>query len=434
MSTDFENATHLITDPQITDPLNADQLIPDQLNAHCQSTGTDALNPSTNAGSPTPWGYQDRLWWLLWSQCPGVGPQRLAVLVNTFETLETAWHASISSLGHLCHWPDHVLRGIESYRKEWGANPLPRAAKQWHWGRGLLLPGDPRWPAQMNQAKPPPAAIYWSGRGSLWKQLGERRAVAVVGTRRPSRHGLSVSRQIGAVLARAGWPVVSGLAAGIDGAVHEGCLQEGGVPIGVLGTPLGRVYPRHHAGLQASVGQQGLLLTELSPQAPVCRGSFALRNRLQVALACALILVECPLGSGALHSAELAWNESLPLWVVPADTDRVSAEGSNGFLTRGATPLTRPEDLWQLLGPGPLKPQAPGQDPLDKPLTSPTPLTQRLLKALGRGASLEELCRAMTISSQDLLPHLLELEACGTLMAEPGLFWRLRSPTTTKHS
>jgi DNA processing protein len=146
-----------------------------------------------------------------------------------------------------------------------------------------------------------------------------------------------------------------------------------------------------------------------------------------VALACALILVECPVGSGALHSAELAWSESLPLWVVPADTDRISAEGSNGFLARGATPLIRPEDLSRLLGPGPLKQTAAAPNPLQQPLTSPTPQTQQLLKVLGRGASLEELCQALQTTSQNLLPHLLELEACGILMAEPGLFWRPRS-------
>lgn len=378
---------------------------------------------------PTSWNSSARLWWLLWSQCPGVGPAKLAELVATFETLDAAWHASTSTLGRLCHWSDRVLDGVEAYREQWGSSPLSIAAERWRWGRGVLLPGDRRWPAKLNGIKPPPAAIYWSGRGSLWRLLGERRAVAVVGTRRPSRHGLNVSRQIGAVLAKGGWPVVSGLAAGIDGAVHGGCLQAGGVPIGVLGTPLERVYPRHHAALQASVGQHGLLLTELSPDAPVSKGSFALRNRLQVALACALILVECPVGSGALHSAELAWSESLPLWVVPADTDRVSAEGSNGFLTRGATPLTHPEDLLKLLGPGPVQPPVLLPESRHAPSTGQSPLTQRLLKSLGRGASMEELCEAMGITSQELLPHLLELEALGTLVAEPGLRWRPRSPS-----
>lgn len=376
-----------------------------------------------------PWDWRARLWWLLWSRCPGVGPHRIETLLQGFGSLELAWSASAPTLAERCHWSDRLLAGIEAYRLQWGQDPLHEAALRWRHGRGVVLPGDRRWPAGMRRATPPPAALYWSGRGSLWRLLSERRAVAVVGTRRPSRHGLSVSRDIGAVLAHGGWPVVSGLAAGIDGAAHQGCLMEQGVPIGVLGTPLQRVYPRHHAVLQASVEQRGLLLTELPPGAPVCKASFALRNRLQVALACAVILVECPMGSGALQSAELAWNEGLPLWVVPADTGRTSAEGSNGLLARGATPLTRAEDLLKLLGPGPLRPPIPAEIPSSGPQVDvgSGSLAGRLVSVAGRrGASLEELCSALKLTSQELLPLLLELEASGVLMVEPGLFWRLR--------
>lgn len=328
-------------------------------------------------------------------------------------------------LAQVCHWPDRVLVPVEAYRQGWGLDPLSRAARLWRNGRGVLLPGDHHWPKSLHQAQPPPAALYWSGRGSLWPHLSERRAVAVVGTRRPSRHGLQVSRQIGAVLARGGWPVVSGLAAGIDGAAHEGALEEKGMPVGVLGTPLERAYPRHHASLQAAVGEHGLLLSELPPGAPVSKGSFAQRNRLQVALACALILVECPLGSGALHSAELAWKEGLPLWVVPADTGRASAEGSNGLLARGAAPLLRPDELLTFLGKGPIRRASPAQAAAPREGHPHQAVeSDRLLAALGHGACMEDLCAAMNAPSREILPRLLDLEASGVLLAEPGLYWR----------
>jgi DNA processing protein len=40
-----------------------------------------------------------------------------------------------------------------------------------------------------------------------------------------------------------GWPVISGLAEGIDAAAHRGCLDRGGRPVTVLGTSLERAYP-----------------------------------------------------------------------------------------------------------------------------------------------------------------------------------------------
>jgi DNA processing protein len=363
---------------------------------------------------------------MLWARCPGVGPQRLAALIQGFGSLERAWAVPAPQLAQVGHWSDRGLLAVDAHRREWGPNPLPRAASLWNGGRGVLLPGDGHWPPALRRAQPSPLALHWRGRGSLWTHLKARKAVAVVGTRRPSRHGLQVSRQLGAVLARGGWPVVSGLAAGIDGAAHEGCLAHGGRPVGVLGTPLERVYPRHHAALQAAVGERGLLLSELPPGATVNKGSFAQRNRLQVALACALVLVECPLGSGALHSAELAWKEGLPLWVVPGDTGRPSAEGSNGLLARGAMPLIRPEELLTVLGKGPMRPPASPEEGAPSSRRDPRAASEPdpLLVALGNGASMEDLCAAMHAPPGEILPRLLDLEAAGMVLAEPGLHWR----------
>jgi hypothetical protein len=148
--------------------------------------------------------------------------------------------------------------------------------------------------------------------------------------------------------------VVSGLAEGIDGAVHQGCLEGGGAPVAVLGTPLERVYPRHHQSLQAQVAEAGLLISEQPPGTLVRPGHFACRNRLQVGLAQAVVVVECPEQSGALHSASLAWDQGLPLWAVPADAGKLSAAGSNRLLACGASVLLDPADLVRQLGQGPL--------------------------------------------------------------------------------
>jgi DNA processing protein len=254
-----------------------------------------------------------------------------------------------------------LVPAVERFRSHWGEDPLAQLAQlEPRLGLGVVLPGDRRWPLAIGALERPPLALWWQGRGALWSLLAGRRAVAVVGTRRPSAHGIAMARALGVALAGAGWPVVSGLAEGIDAAVHAGCLAGGGAPVGVLGTPLERVYPQHHGALQAAVGRHGLLVSEQAAGSPVRRGHFAGRNRLLVALAAAVVVVECPPGSGALHSAEFAWQQGLPLWVVPADAGRASALGSNRLLARGATPLLGPEDLVASLGYGPLARSAAG--------------------------------------------------------------------------
>ena len=237
---------------------------------------------------------------------------------------------------------------VESYRLSKGARPsllVPDNA---------LFPLDPDWPIAFDSLQRPPLAVHWSGQKQCLPHLSAQKAVAVVGTRRPSDHGYRMAHALGQCLARAGWPVVSGLAEGIDAASHHGCLAAGGLPVGVLGTPLDRVYPSEHEALQAQVESAGLLLSEWPRGARVQRSNFALRNRLLVSVSCALVVVECPETSGSLLSAQIAHTQNCPVWVVPGDALRWSSKGSNRLLQEGATPLLTPESLIASLGPGPL--------------------------------------------------------------------------------
>ncbi len=363
---------------------------------------------------------------------------RLSALEAHFGGLEAAWEAPATELAALVGGGSALLGQMEEFRARWGAEPLPSLALRLGRGRGVLLPGDPRWPLAMAALPRPPLALWWRGRGSLWPLLARRGGVAVVGTRRPSSHGLAMAHRLGAALAEAGWPVVSGLAEGIDGEAHRGALAARGSPVAVLGTPLERVYPRHHGSLQAEVGRTGLLISEQAPGAAVLRGHFASRNRLLVALARAVVVVECPPRSGALLSAELAWSQELPLWVIPADAARQSAAGSNRLLAQGATPLLDPADLITQIGPGPLAgrvgagggPAGPGGGGRRAaPGAAGRSAAQRaLLAAVGGGASLEQLCLHLGASPAQLAPQLLKLELAGQLRAEPGLRWRPAAP------
>jgi len=370
-----------------------------------------------------PWGEQRRLWWLLWSGCPGLGWSRLRQIAIRFGCWQQAWSAPEASFAALPGFGPQLLQRLALYRQRWGPEPLARL-RQSAVGRRVLVPGDTMFPKAMRDLERPPLALYWQGRGSLWPLLKARCAIAVVGTRRPSPHGEAMAHAIGAALARAGWPVVSGLAEGIDGAAHQGCLAAGGRPVAVLGTPLGRVYPRHHAALQQRVAEQGLLLSEQPAGTAVQAGHFAARNRLQVGLAAGLVLVECPQRSGALQSAGLAWKQRLPIWVVPADAGKVSAAGSNALLSQGHTVLLDPADLVRQLGQGPLASPGTGLRSASAESNPQRGSDPELLAAVGSGASLEQLCASLGESAAALATRLLPLELAGVLRAEPGLFWR----------
>jgi DNA processing protein len=381
---------------------------------------------------------QERLWTLIWAECPGIGWRRLQRLKHLFGSLAVAWQADDSQLSHALTGSTALqaaeLERLTAYRQRLGPEPIgdpitPCGRRRLQRQRCLLL-GDASLPESLDRLERPPLQLFWQGQGQLWPHLREGKAVAVVGTRRPSRHGEAMARAVGAALAEAGWPVVSGLAEGIDAAAHRGCLEAQGRPVGVLGTPLERVYPRHHTALQAEVGRQGLLVSEWAAGTPVRAGHFAQRNRLQVALAQAVVLVECPQRSGALQSAQLAWDAGLPLWVVPGDASRVSSGGSNRWLAQGASVLLDPAQLIDSIGPGPLAKRH-GMGTHGAGSQPATGLVQReaaLLAALGAGACLDHLCERLRQPPAQLSERLLRLELAGLVRGEPGLWWRPSNP------
>ncbi len=331
--------------------------------------------------------------------------------------LADLWSWPLWRLQRELRWPDALMKRVESYRLSKGTSPSVGVPDN------ALLPLDQDWPTAFEGLKRPPLAVHWSGRKPCWPLLSAQKAVAVVGTRRPSDHGRRMAHALGQGLARAGWPVVSGLAEGIDAASHHGCLAAGGRPIGVLGTPLDRVYPSEHEALQAEVESAGLLFSEWPCGARVQRSNFALRNRLLVSVSCALVVVECPETSGSLLSAQIAQTQDCPVWVVPGDALRWSCQGSNRLLQEGATPLLSPESLIAALGPGPLAPASMASKRSDRS----RPSVERhpsLLRWVDEGFTLEQLSAELSCSPNQLAHELLQLELEGVIEPKPGLRWR----------
>ena len=112
-----------------------------------------------------------------------------------------AWASPPEAFTALAGLGPASCRQLERYRTHWGPDPLPSLAHQLHGGRRVVLPADPAFPPALLDLERPPLRLHWSGRGWLWPLLHRRLAIAVVGTRRPSRHGEAMAEAIGAALA-----------------------------------------------------------------------------------------------------------------------------------------------------------------------------------------------------------------------------------------
>jgi len=131
--------------------------------------------------------------------------------------------------------------------------------------------------------------------------------VAIVGTRGPSRFGRSVAHEAARSAAASGLAVVSGLAAGIDTVAHKSALSAGGHTWAVIGSGVDAPTPFSNAVLaEEIVASGGGVIAEVPPGTPVRPRQLVARDRIQSGLSLAVLICECEIGSGAMHTARFA--------------------------------------------------------------------------------------------------------------------------------
>lgn len=215
-----------------------------------------------------------------------------------------------------------------------------------HLGIVALSLDDDRYPPLL-RAIPDPPPMLWV-RGDAAHLL--RPAVAVVGSRAATPHGIEMARRLGSDLAAAGLVIVSGLARGIDSAAHAATLAAGGATVAVLACGADRVYPPEHAELARNIRSAGAVVSEFPPGTPPRKHHFPLRNRIISGLAHAVVVVEAPEKSGALITASAAAEQGRDVFVVPGPVATGRNRGGHLLIRDGAKLVESADDILQEIG------------------------------------------------------------------------------------
>lgn len=203
----------------------------------------------------------------------------------------------------------------------------------------LILDGDRAYPTALRDLPDRPAALFLRG------ERPDGPSVAVVGARRATRYGLGLAEALAGAYARAGYTVVSGLAAGVDTRAHRGAIEAGGRTVAVLGHGTDHWYPAANRALGRSIAaESGAVVTEYPPPARPAPWRFPLRNRIISGLAAAVVVVEATVTGGALITARSALAQGRDVLAVPGDLDRPTSEGCNRLIADGAVPITSIEE------------------------------------------------------------------------------------------
>jgi DNA processing protein len=210
---------------------------------------------------------------------------------------------------------------------------------------GSLPAASEDYPEQLSNLYDPPGVLYI--RGTLL--ASDCLSIAVVGTRRPTAYGRSMTEKLVGGLAEMGFTVVSGLARGIDGLAHQVALEAGGRTLAVLGHGMDRIFPSENRGLAENVTQKGALLTEFPFGTPPSRHNFPRRNRIISGLALGTLVVEAAAGSGSLITARCALEQGREVLAVPGPVTAGTSRGAHRLIREGATLVETVDDVIESL-------------------------------------------------------------------------------------
>jgi DNA processing protein len=275
----------------------------------------------------------ERSAWIALASVEGVGEATFGRLVADFGGAVAALEAAND--GRLDRW-------VAQRRMQDGQLPIsgralghlrataadPRKPLEQLVARGLwtLTPLDTDFPQRLRDLDPPPATIHGLGNAEA---LRATRSVAVVGTRTPTMAGRALASKVATRLVEWHVVVVSGLAVGIDGAAQSATLLNGGTTVGVIGGGHDSPGPRAHQRLRREVVESGgAVISEYHPSVAPRRGTFPRRNRIIAALGDATIVIEAPIRSGALSTANHALIIDRPVLVAPGRVGDWSTAGS----------------------------------------------------------------------------------------------------------
>jgi DNA processing protein len=278
-----------------------------------------------------------RAYWLALASVDGVGIKRLKQLRARFDSLEKVFDASISQIACLPRFNPLLASKILQAGKR-----LSNFQRQIDWlknrGIDILCLEDELYPTLLKEISDAPLILC--KKGSLKKI--SKHAVAIVGTRTPTKEGLVVTRKLATILASEGFVIVSGLAKGIDTAAHEGAIDANGVTVSVLGCDIQAIYPKENIQLANSICANGALVSEHPFDTQPTSVNLMQRNRIISGISLGTIVVEANEDDGAIQTARFAQNQNRRVYAYHWPSKRPLTIGLVKLLADGAIGIKIP--------------------------------------------------------------------------------------------
>ncbi|HUL43226.1 MAG TPA: DNA-processing protein DprA [Bacteroidota bacterium] len=282
---------------------------------------------------------------LVISQIPGIGFNRLRTLVSHFRDTQAVVSASPQEISRLEGFNKKVASTVVHFSKSGLYNAACRFAETQlsrlnKAGGTMVSFWDKRYPELLRKIYDPPTFYYL--RGNIAD--ADTYALALVGTRSPSRYGTAIAEKLSRECASLGITVVSGLARGVDTAAHQAALNASGRTIAVIGSGIDVCYPPENRALIERLVVNGALLSEYEMGAKPDAVNFPRRNRIISGLSLGTIVIETDLDGGAMITANMALDQNREVFAVPGNITSRKSRGCHALIRDGKAKLVETMD------------------------------------------------------------------------------------------
>lgn len=375
----------------------------------------------------------ERFAWIRLALTPYIGAESFLRLLQHFGSPSAALSAPAESVRQLVFHKQALSAWTGDNRR---AQEAAEAALKWAQQPGcrLMLLCDDDFPVMLTEGITPPPLLFLRGRAELL----HKPSVAVVGSRHATPQAMRIARDFGQAMAEQGIVVVSGMAAGIDTAAHQGALAANGNTVAVWGTGIDRIYPASNKKLAYEIAERGVVVSEFPLDTRPLAGNFPRRNRIIAALAQATLVVEAAPESGSLITARLATEMGREVMAVPGSIDNPHSKGCHKLIKEGAKLVECLDDIVQecpqLLQKQPMSSYSINKENKEAAAQQPSEseaVVQKtgqrvanetaLLAAMGYDAfHPDQLAGLLELPADEVYAQLLELELEGAIAAMPG--------------
>jgi DNA processing protein len=360
------------------------------------------------------------LYSIAFSQIHGINLYERKKLMNVFGSTLSIYNACQQGAEAFV---DLEIKSIESILSPW---PLKAAAEELATMKRLNIDtcciDDATYPNRLFQCEDAPTILFYKG----IKKWNLPYLISIVGTRNHTLYADKVIQELLEGIQHLNLGVVSGLALGIDGMVHQKACQLNIPNWGVIATGLDDIYPAQHQRLSNKMMETGGILTENTSNTQPLAFQFPKRNRIVAGMSDATIVIESQVKGGSMITAGLARGYNREVYAVPGKITDQKSSGCLALIRSNTAQLYQsPTQLLESLSWAAQEDKTSNQKPLSFALS---PICQEILDVISKQSPIhrDQLSNLFNLHIGLLSTHLLTLELNGLILPHGGAFYSIR--------